>query len=209
VFCIFTKQNSCRFVSNLKTDQMNFKKLVPVFLLAVFISAPSFANNTDPINDKKGTVETTNKEETIVSVAASNENFTTLVAAVKAAGLVDVLNSKGPFTVFAPVNDAFGKLPEGTVASLLKPENKKLLTAILTYHVVAGKFKAKDVVKAINDNGGKFVITTVQGGKLTASLKDGKVILTDVKGNISTIIITDVDASNGIIHAIDSVVMPQ
>jgi len=188
---------------------MNFKKLVPVFLLAVFISAPSFANNTDPINDKKGTVETTNKEETIVSVAASNENFTTLVAAVKAAGLVDVLNSKGPFTVFAPVNDAFGKLPEGTVASLLKPENKKLLTAILTYHVVAGKFKAKDVVKAINDNGGKFVITTVQGGKLTASLKDGKVILTDVKGNISTIIITDVDASNGIIHAIDSVVMPQ
>ncbi len=209
MFCIFTKQNSCRFVSNLKTDQMNFKKLVPVFLLAVFISAPSFANNTDPINDKKGTVETTNKEETIVSVAASNENFTTLVAAVKAAGLVDVLNSKGPFTVFAPVNDAFGKLPEGTVASLLKPENKKLLTAILTYHVVAGKFKAKDVVKAINDNGGKFVITTVQGGKLTASLKDGKVILTDVKGNISTIIITDVDASNGIIHAIDSVVMPQ
>lgn len=180
---------------------MILKKVVPVFLLAVLISAPIFASNTDPIKDKN--------EKTIVSVAASNDAFSTLVAAVKAAGLVDVLNSKGPFTVFAPVNDAFNKLPEGTVASLLKPENKKMLTSILTYHVVSGKFMANDVVNAIKKNYGKFVITTVQGGKLTASLKDGKVILTDEKGNVSTIIITDVNASNGIIHAIDSVVMPE
>ena len=180
---------------------MNFKKIVPVFLLAILIATPIVASNTDPIKKKKA--------KTIVAVAASNTNFTTLVAAVKAAGLVDVLNSKGPFTVFAPVNEAFNKLPEGTVATLLKPENKKLLTSILTYHVVSGKFAAKDVLKAIKDNNGKFVIKTVQGGKLTASLRKGKVILTDEKGNISTVTITDVSASNGIIHAIDSVVMPK
>ena len=186
---------------------MNFKKLFSLTLLALSISLSSVANVTNPENDKKIKKETS--EETIVGVAASNDNFTTLVAAVKAAGLVDVLNSKGPFTVFAPVNDAFAKLPEGKVGTLLKPENKKLLTAILTYHVVAGEFKAKDVVKAITDNNGKFVIKTVQGGQLTASLKDGKVILTDVKGNTSTVVLTDVAASNGVIHAIDSVVMPQ
>ncbi len=187
---------------------MNFKKLFSLTLLALSISLSSVANVTNPENDKKIKKETS-EEKTIVEVAASNDNFTTLVAAVKAAGLVDVLNSKGPFTVFAPVNDAFAKLPEGTVGTLLKPENKKLLTAILTYHVVAGEFKAKDVVKAITDNNGKFVIKTVQGGQLTASLKDGKVILTDVKGNTSTVVLTDVAASNGVIHAIDSVVMPQ
>ena len=180
---------------------MNLKKLVPVFLFALMISYSSNANNTDPKESNKS-------EETIVSVAASNKNFSTLVAAVKSAGLVDVLNSKGPFTVFAPVNAAFDKLPEGTVASLLKPENKKLLTAILTYHVVAGEFKANDILKAIKNNNGKFVIKTVQGGKLTASIKNGKVILTDEKGNISTVVITDVSATNGIVHAIDSVVMP-
>lgn len=179
---------------------MIIKKIVPVLVLAVLMSAPTFASNTDPIKDKK---------QTIVNVAASNDAFTTLVAAVKAAGLVGVLNGNGPFTVFAPVNSAFEKLPEGTVASLLKPENKKMLTSILTYHVVSGKFKAKDVVNAIKSNNGKFVIKTVQGGKLTASLKDSKVILTDEKGNASTIIITDVKASNGIVHAIDSVVMPK
>tara|TARA_R110002073_G_scaffold336490_1_gene533997 strand:+ start:21301 stop:21855 length:555 start_codon:yes stop_codon:yes gene_type:complete len=184
---------------------MRLKKLIPAILVVAFFSTATFANNTDPKNDK----EEVKKGGTIVSVAASNENFTTLVAAVKAAGLVDVLNSDGPFTVFAPVNTAFAKLPEGTVGTLLKPENKKLLTAILTYHVVAGKFNASDVVKAIKANKGKFVITTVQGGKLTASISNGNVILTDVKGNTSKVIITDVKASNGIIHAIDSVVMPQ
>lgn len=193
------------FVLNLKTNTMRLKNLIPAFLVVALFSTATFANNTDPKNDK----EVVKKEGTIVSVAASNENFTTLVAAVKAAGLVDVLNGNGPFTVFAPVNAAFNKLPEGTVGTLLKPENKKLLTAILTYHVVAGKFNANDVVKAIKANNGKFVITTVQGGKLTASISNSNVILTDVKGNTSKVIITDVKASNGIIHAIDSVVMPQ
>ena len=188
---------------------MNYKKIIPSLFLAIAVSFSSLANTTNPENDKNKTTKTIKEERTIVGVAAGNENFTTLVAAVKAAGLVDVLSSKGPFTVFAPVNSAFNKLPEGTVAGLLKPENKKLLAAILTYHVVAGEFKAADVLKAIKDNNGKFVITTVQGGTLTASIKDGKVILTDVKGNVSTIIITDVAASNGVIHAIDSVVMPQ
>ncbi|MDP5106178.1 MAG: fasciclin domain-containing protein [Polaribacter sp.] len=180
---------------------MNIKKFIPAILAIVLITLSSFTSNTD--------LKENNSGKTIVDVAVSNENFSTLVAAVKAANLVEVLSSEGPFTVFAPVNDAFNKLPEGTVASLLKPENKDLLTAILTYHVAAGKFVAKDVIKAINDNNGKFVIKTVQGGILTASLKDGKVILTDVKGNISTIVITDVEASNGVIHAIDSVVMPE
>lgn len=152
-----------------------------------------------------------NKKEakTIVGVAASNENFSTLVAAVKSAKLVDVLSGKGPFTVFAPTNDAFAKLPEGTIPTLLKPENKKLLTSILTYHVVAGKFDAKAVVGAIKANGGKFVIKTVQGNELTAMIKDGNVLLKDAKGNVSKVIITDVSASNGIIHAIDSVIMPE
>jgi len=187
---------------------MNIQK----FITALFIAAISFstiANNTNPDKDKKETVKNTHTQETIVGVAVGNENFSTLVAAVKAAGLVDVLNSDGPFTVFAPTNDAFGKLPEGTIATLLKAENKELLTAILTYHVVAGKFVAKDVIDAIKKNKGKFVIKTVQGNTLTASLKGGKVILTDAKGTISTIVITDVAASNGVIHAIDMVVMPK
>ena len=185
---------------------MNIQKFIP----ALFIGAISFstiANTTNPDKDKKETVKITT-QETIVGVAAGNENFSTLVAAVKAAGLVDVLNSDGPFTVFAPTNDAFGKLPEGTIATLLKAENKELLTAILTYHVVVGKFVAADVLAAIKKNKGKFVIKTVQGNNLTASLKDGKVIITDAKGNVSTVVIADVAASNGVIHAIDTVVMP-
>lgn len=145
---------------------------------------------------------------TIVGVAVANENFTTLVAAVKAAGLVETLNGKGPFTVFAPLNSAFEKLPEGTVAGLLKPGNKKSLAELLTYHVVAGEFKAADVLKAIKDNKGSFKITTVQGGTLTATLNDGGVVLSDEKGNTSKVVLTDVAASNGVIHAIDSVVMP-
>ncbi len=187
-----------------------FKNLTKAILVTLLISGTTFAtNHTDPKKDKEIVKKTNETEETIVGVAASNKNFTTLVAAVKAAGLVDVLSGEGPFTVFAPVNSAFDKLPQGTVGTLLKPENKKLLTAILTYHVVAGKFKAKDVLKAIKANGGKFVIKTVQGGKLTASLQNGNVILTDAKGNTSKVIITDVKASNGVVHAIDSVVMPK
>ncbi len=170
-----------------------------------------FANGNDPIKKvtKENSIDVHSGDKpTIVAVAASNENFSTLVAAVKAAGLVETLNSEGPFTVFAPTNEAFDKLPKGTVESLLKTENKGILTSILTYHVVAGKFMAKDVLKAIEDNNGKFTITTVNGEKLVAHIMDGKVMLKDAKGNSSTIVLTDVAASNGVIHAIDSVVMP-
>ena len=146
---------------------------------------------------------------TVVGVASNNEVFSTLVAAVKAADLVRTLNGNGPFTVFAPTNDAFGKLPDGTVETLLKPENKQSLTGILTYHVVAGKFMAADVVKAIKDNDNSFVVETVQGSPLTLSIKDGNVILIDANGNSSTVTATDVKASNGVIHVIDTVVLPE
>lgn len=146
---------------------------------------------------------------TIVGVAAGNENFSTLVAAVQAADLVDTLNSDGPFTVFAPTNDAFNKLPEGTVETLLKPENKGKLSAILTYHVVSGNLDAAAVTKAIVDHNGTFIINTVQGEEISAMIVDGKVVLKDANGNTATVVMADVKASNGVIHAIDAVVMPK
>lgn len=144
----------------------------------------------------------------IVTIAASSADHTTLVAAVKAAGLVETLKSKGPFTVFAPVNAAFAKLPEGTVESLLKPENKAQLTGILTYHVVAGNLDAKAVLAAIQKGGGKAVLTTVAGSKLTASLEDGKVTLMDGNGGKAIVTATDLKATNGVIHVIDTIVLP-
>ncbi|MFS4467442.1 fasciclin domain-containing protein [Maribacter sp. 2210JD10-5] len=149
------------------------------------------------------------QDKNIVGVAAGNDNFSTLVTAAKAANLVETLSGDGPFTVFAPVNEAFAALPDGTVASLLKPESKDALTGILTYHVVSGKYEAAAVIEAINDNDGSFDIVTVQGGTISLSLSDGKVMLEDEKGNMSTVIIPDVAASNGVIHAIDTVVMPE
>ena len=145
----------------------------------------------------------------IVDVAISSKAHTTLVAALKAADLVTTLKSKGPFTVFAPTNDAFAKLPEGTVDNLLKPENKSKLTGILTYHVVAGNLDAKAVLAAIKKGDGKVVLTTVAGGKLTASLVDGKVMLTDENGGKSMVTATDLKGTNGVIHVIDSVLMPK
>ena len=186
---------------------MKTKKFFSALLIFGFMITSVSAIHINEI-ERLPYLETEEKTPTIVGVAASNDNFTTLVAAVKAANLVETLNSAGPFTVFAPINAAFDKLPAGTVESLLKPENVKTLAAILTYHVVAGEFKAAAVVEAIKENNGSFVIPTVQGGKLTASIKDGNVILTDEKGNASKIILTDVEASNGVIHAIDTVVMP-
>lgn len=180
-------------------------------LLALFslVMNATFAINGNNITPKQNEPTINVEPPTIVGVAVGNENFTTLVAAVKAANLVDVLSAEGPYTVFAPLNSAFDKLPAGTVETLVKPENKETLTAILTYHVVAGKVMAADVVAAIKANNGSFVITTVQGGTLTASIKGDNVILTDEKGNTSTIVMTDVAASNGVIHAIDTVVMPK
>ena len=144
----------------------------------------------------------------IVDVAVGSADHTTLVAAVKAADLVATLKSKGPFTVFAPTNAAFDKLPAGTVAGLLKPESKAALAGILTYHVVAGNLTAKDVLAAIKAGNGKAVVTTVQGQSLTATIENGKVTLTDAKGGKSTVVATDLTASNGVIHVIDAVLLP-
>jgi len=143
----------------------------------------------------------------IVDVAVGSEAHTTLVAAVQAADLVTTLKSKGPFTVFAPTNDAFAKLPAGTVETLLKTENKAALAGILTYHVVAGTLDAKKVLAAIKKGKGKVVLTTVAGGKLTAAIENGNVVLTDEKGGKATVTATDLKASNGIIHVIDAVVL--
>ena len=144
----------------------------------------------------------------IIENAVNSKDHTTLVAAVKAAGLVETLQSAGPFTVFAPTNDAFGKLPAGTVDNLLKPENKATLTSVLTYHVVSGRFSSADVAKAIKAGNGKAQFKTVQGGMLTAMMKGNDVVLADEKGNTSKITIMDVNQSNGVIHVIDAVVMP-
>jgi uncharacterized surface protein with fasciclin (FAS1) repeats len=144
----------------------------------------------------------------IVDVAAGSPDFTTLVAAVKAAGLVSTLKGAGPFTVFAPTNEAFQKLPAGTVDGLLKPEQKATLAKILTYHVVAGKLTASAVLAAIKKGNGTATLTTVSGGKLVASLDMGKVKLTDEKGGVSYVTKTDLMASNGVIHVIDTVLMP-
>lgn len=144
----------------------------------------------------------------IVDFAAASPDFSTLVTAVKAAGLVDTLKGAGPFTVFAPTNEAFAKLPAGTVETLLKPENKETLNKILTYHVVAGKVTAKQLIGMIKKGHGKAAVKTVEGGTLTASLKGGSVILTDEKGGTATVTKTDVMVKNGVIHVIDTVVMP-
>jgi len=144
----------------------------------------------------------------IVENAVNSKDHTTLVAALKAAGLVSTLEGAGPFTVFAPVNAAFDKLPAGTVDTLLKPENKAQLVKILTYHVVAGKVSAKQLVAKIKAGGGKAVLKTVSGGTLTASLSGGMVHLTDEKGGMAMVTIANVYQSNGVIHVVDSVLLP-
>ncbi len=145
----------------------------------------------------------------IIDNASNSKDHTTLVAAVKAAGLVDTLKSAGPFTVFAPTNAAFEKLPAGTVDTLLKPENKEKLKKILTYHVVAGKQDASSIMKAIEGGNGKATFKTVSGGMLTASRSGDAVTLTDEKGGTARVTIADVYQSNGVIHVIDTVLMPK
>ena len=145
----------------------------------------------------------------IVENAVNSKDHTTLVAAVKAAGLVETLSSKGPFTVFAPTNEAFDKLPAGTVATLVKPENKATLTKILTYHVVAGKWSAADIAAKIKAGKGSYELTTVEGGKLWAKEEGGKVYLVDEKGGKSWVTIADVNQSNGVIHVVNTVLMPK
>ena len=146
---------------------------------------------------------------TIVETAAGNKNFTTLVAAVKAAGLVKTLSSKGPFTVLAPTNAAFAALPDGTVANLLKPENKPTLTKVLTCHVIAGDVMAKNVVALVKKGGGKAVVKTVGGCKLTFRVAKGAVHITDENGRTARVTTADLMASNGVIHVINKVILPK
>lgn len=162
-----------------------------VVMIALATSVSAFGKNND-----------------VVDIAISSADHTTLVAAVKAADLVTTLKSAGPFTVFAPSNDAFAKLPAGTVETLLKPENKAQLAKILTYHVVSGNIDAAAVIAAINEGNGKVELTTVSGGKLVASLDNGKVKLTDESGSAAFVTATDLKGSNGVIHVIDGVVLP-
>src|SRR5271165_1140036 len=175
--------------------------LVVLFAMAVALTAVAAS---DPMVGGAAMYPTKN----IVENAVNSKDHTTLVAAVKAAGLVETLSSAGPFTVFAPTNEAFGKLPAGTVDTLVKPENKDTLTKILTYHVVAGNVSAGELVKMIKAGGGKATLKTVNGENLTASLKGKSVVLTDEKGGSSMVTIADVYQSNGVVHVIDTVLMP-
>lgn len=145
--------------------------------------------------------------KTVVENAIASKDHTTLVAAIKAAGLVETLSGKGPFTVFAPTNNAFDNLPDGTVAMLLKPENKSKLASVLTYHVVAGNLDSKAIMAAIAKGKGSATLTTVQGGLLVAKIVGKNVILTDEKGNKAKVTAVDIKSSNGVIHVIDAVVM--
>jgi uncharacterized surface protein with fasciclin (FAS1) repeats len=183
-----------------------FKKLALSTVAAsmIFIGGAAIAEIKDP--DVGGAPMFASKN--IVENAVNSKDHTTLVAAVKAAGLVETLQSPGPFTVFAPTNKAFAKLPAGTVETLVKPENKATLTKILTYHVVAGKISAADLTKMIKDGGGEATLTTVAGEKLTAKRKNGHIELIDAKGDVATITIKDVFQSNGVIHVINTVLLP-
>jgi len=182
------------------------KKACLVFAFAL-ISVVTFAQKKEKTVEVGGAPMYPSKN--IIENAVNSKDHTTLVAAVKAAELVETLQGKGPFTVFAPVNGAFSKLPAGTVETLLKPENKGVLTAVLTYHVVAGKFNAKDIAAAIKKGNGTATFTTVQGGTLKAMMMGKKLVLMDEKGGKSTVTIADVNQSNGVIHVVDTVVMPK
>ena len=148
------------------------------------------------------------QKQDIVAVASSEADFSTLVSAVQAAGLVETLQGDGPFTVFAPNNAAFAQVPEKEMNSLLQPSSQSKLSDLLTYHVVAGSWSAKDLVEAIKEGGGKAELKTVQGQALIAGLSDDQVILKDINGNKASVVQTDVEASNGVLHVLDKVLMP-
>lgn len=187
---------------------MKTKNLVSIafFALTIFATTVTFAQKEKTVTVGGAPMY---PSKNIVENAVNSKDHTTLVAAVKAAGLVETLQSKGPFTVFAPTNAAFDKLPKGTVETLLKPENLKLLQTILTYHVVAGKMNSSDISIAIKAGNGKATLKTVSGGALTAWMKGSNLYLTDENGNSAKVSIADVNQSNGVIHVIDAVVTPK
>ena len=176
--------------------------------LSLGTTAPAFAQ----MKEKEKTVTVGGApmypSKNIVQNAVNSKDHTTLVAAVKAAGLVDTLQSPGPFTVFAPTNEAFAKLPAGTVDTLLKPENKKTLTNVLSYHVVPGRLSAKDLMEKIRAGNGKAMLKTVEGEELTFAEKDGRLWIWDAKGGSAQVTIRNVMQSNGVIHVIDTVLLP-
>ena len=181
-------------------------KSIGLMIAAVLLANVSFAQMEKTV-EVGGALMYPSKN--IVENAVNSKDHTTLVTAVKAAGLVETLQGKGPFTVFAPTNAAFEMLPAGTVETLIKPENKAMLTGILTYHVVAGKIDAKELAKMIKKGGGKAELTTVAGGKLWVMMQGNDVVLKDEKGGMAKITIKDVYQSNGVIHVIDHVVLPK
>ena len=182
---------------------MNVKILAAALSLSMMIGSAAIAASNPMVG---GAAMMPTKD--IIDNAVNSKDHTTLVAAVKAAGLVETLKGTGPFTVFAPTNEAFAALPAGTVDTLLKPENKDKLTSILTYHVVAGKVDAAALVAQIKAGGGSAMLKTVQGESLTAKADNGKVTITDSKGNVADVTIADVMQSNGVIHVVDKVLMP-
>ena len=185
--------------------KLAMKKLA-VMIVSALVSMSSFAQMEKTVMVGGAAMY---PSKNIIENAVNSKDHTILVAAVKAADLVATLSSAGPFTVFAPTNAAFAKLPAGTVETLVKPENKGTLTTILTYHVVAGKVSAADLIAKIKAGKGTAMLKTVQGGMLKASLKGKNVILTDEKGGMSKVTIADVNQSNGVIHVIDTLVMPK
>lgn len=185
------------------------KKLMLLTLLAAFGFFTVNAQCSSSKSKAKAMKASYQETPDVVDIAVKSPDHTTLVAAVKAAGLVETLKSDGPFTVFAPTNAAFDALPEGTVSTLLKPENKSALTNVLTYHVISGKLDSKAVVNAIKQGGGKAEVKTVSGGMLTAMIKGGEVYLQDEKGRMAKITAVDLEGSNGVIHIIDTVVLPK
>ena len=194
------------------------KSLLGIFTLALVVGLGGSAVSAQSSMMKKDSMKSDGnpmvggaamyKKKNIVENAVNSADHTTLVAAVKAADLVGTLSGKGPFTVFAPVNAAFDKLPAGTVDTVLKPENKGMLTGILTYHVVAGKMDSKSIGKAIKKGNGRATFTTVAGGKLVAMMEGDSLVLTDEKGGKAMVTIANVMQSNGVIHVIDTVLMP-
>jgi uncharacterized surface protein with fasciclin (FAS1) repeats len=179
------------------------KKIAQVFAITLVAASAILAANNPMVGGHEMF-----PSKNIVQNALNSDDHTTLVAAVKAAGLVDTLEGSGPFTVFAPTNEAFSKLPAGTVDTLLMTENKATLTKILTYHVVSGRMDAKDIAKAIKAGNGKAELTTVSGGKLWASMQGKDLVLTDEKGGMAKVTISNVYQANGVIHVIDTVLIP-
>lgn len=177
------------------------------FLFALTLFTANFATAQTMTAEVTKVAAANDKD--IVDIALSSDDHTTLVAALKAAGLVSALQADGPFTVFAPTNAAFEALPEGTVATLLKPENKDALTNVLTYHVVAGNLDAAAVVGAIKAGNGKATLTALNGGTIEAYIEDGNVFLKDENGGTSQVTVTDLKGSNGVIHVVGSVILPK